>query len=229
VLGLQLSTTHITSLRQCHKDGLASNDLSIHLIDSPGRILGGSEANESKAPGDSCLHITHDTCTGNGTHGRKFIPENIIGNTIVKVLDIKIHSLELGNPVHLLRLILGPQLSLPLSLLLRTSNEQNLGDGFTRLLVNGGELLLIQGIDSGNGTLVGGEVDETESEGLRLIGFRLGGCLFLGRFLLLGRFFSWFLLLLCGFLLLCSFLFFLWLFLFGLLRRFRGLSMVNFT
>ena len=112
VLGLQLCSTDITTLSQGNKDGLSSDELSIHFIHGTSSILGRRVTNESKSTRDTRLEIFHNTSTRNSSHGREFVTQDIIGDGIFQVLDVKIHTLEFGNTFHLIRLVLLTELTL---------------------------------------------------------------------------------------------------------------------
>mmetsp|Transcript_1297 Transcript_1297/g.1921 ORF Transcript_1297/g.1921 Transcript_1297/m.1921 type:complete len:222 (-) Transcript_1297:853-1518(-) len=102
VLRLKLRTSDVSPLCQCNKDGLASDDLAVHLIHCSRRVLRSRKANESKTSRDPRLEISHHTRGGDGSHGAKFIPQHIITYGIIQILDIQVHTLELGNTIHLL-------------------------------------------------------------------------------------------------------------------------------
>jgi hypothetical protein len=163
VLRLQLSTPHVPPLGKGYINWLPGNNLSIHLVHGPSGILGRREANESESTADPRILIPHDTRTGNGTHARELIPEHIVGNGIVQILDVQVHALEFGNAIHLLALVLGPQLAFALGLLLRASHVQGLLDFFTGILIDDGEFLVVHFLNGCRGGLVGGKVDESKA------------------------------------------------------------------
>mmetsp|Transcript_4749 Transcript_4749/g.7340 ORF Transcript_4749/g.7340 Transcript_4749/m.7340 type:complete len:349 (-) Transcript_4749:1021-2067(-) len=167
VLSLQLCPTDITTLCQGNKDGLTSNKLSIHLIHSTSSILRSRVANESKPTRHTRLEILHDTSTGNCSHGRELITQDIIGDRVFQVLNVEIHTLEFGNTLHLLRLVFLTKLTLTFSLLLSTTNKQDLGGSFS--IFGGLELFLIQFIHSLGGGLMFHKVDESKSKRLWLV------------------------------------------------------------
>mmetsp|Transcript_6690 Transcript_6690/g.15234 ORF Transcript_6690/g.15234 Transcript_6690/m.15234 type:complete len:558 (-) Transcript_6690:17-1690(-) len=195
MLSFQLRTTHFPPLGQCYEDGLARNNLAVHFVHGPGRILWGAKAHESKSTGHSSLEIAHDTCTGNGTHDAEFIPKHIIRDAIVQVLDVEVDSLKLGNTIHLLRFVLAAKFTLTLRLLLGTSNIKDLGGGLAIVFING-EFLVVHGLDGGGGALVVGKVDKAKAEGFGSRGFFFDwfgrfffcGLFLLGRLLFLGSF-----------------------------------------
>ena len=114
VLRLELSPTDIASLRQRHEDGLPGNNLPIHLIDRPSRILRRREADESKPARYSRLDLAHHMGTCDGPHGREFFPQRIVVDGIIQILHVQVHALEFGNAIHLLGLILSAELALSL-------------------------------------------------------------------------------------------------------------------
>mmetsp|Transcript_18281 Transcript_18281/g.27277 ORF Transcript_18281/g.27277 Transcript_18281/m.27277 type:complete len:404 (+) Transcript_18281:122-1333(+) len=167
VLSLQLCPTDITTLRQGNKDGLSSNKLSIHLIHGTGRILGRRVANESKSTRHTRLEILHNTSTGNCSHGGELITQDIISDRVFQVLDVKIHTLEFGNTLHLLRLVLLTELTLTFCLLLSTANKQGLGSSLT--VFGGLELFLIHFLHGLSGGFVLDKVDESKPKRFWLV------------------------------------------------------------
>mmetsp|Transcript_18247 Transcript_18247/g.37925 ORF Transcript_18247/g.37925 Transcript_18247/m.37925 type:complete len:285 (+) Transcript_18247:480-1334(+) len=62
MLGFQLSATDVSPLRQGDENGFPRNELSVHLIDRTGGILGSGITNEAEAARDSRLEVPHDSC-----------------------------------------------------------------------------------------------------------------------------------------------------------------------
>mmetsp|Transcript_33748 Transcript_33748/g.81826 ORF Transcript_33748/g.81826 Transcript_33748/m.81826 type:complete len:657 (-) Transcript_33748:516-2486(-) len=178
MLGFKLCPTDISSLGKSNEDGLVGNDLAVHFVNSSGSFFRSGEADESESTRSAILHVLHDTGRSDGTHGSELVSELIVSNSVVKVLDVKIDALELGDTVHLFGFVLGSQFTFTLGLLLCTANEKFLVDF---LSVNGsGELLAVQSFNGSNSRFVVKKVNKTESESLVGLNLSRGLRFFLG-------------------------------------------------
>jgi hypothetical protein len=171
MLGLQLCPTDITALSQGNEDGLSSDELSIHFIHGTSSILGRRVTNKSKPARNTRLEILHNTSTRNSSHGRELITQDIIGDGIFQVLHVEIHTLEFGNTLHLLSLVLLTEFTLTFCLLLGTTNVEGLHNFLT--IFFGLELFLVHFIDGVGGRLVIHKVDKSKSKRFFLVGFFL--------------------------------------------------------
>mmetsp|Transcript_18832 Transcript_18832/g.43954 ORF Transcript_18832/g.43954 Transcript_18832/m.43954 type:complete len:731 (+) Transcript_18832:191-2383(+) len=152
MLSFELGTSNFTALSNGNEDRFVGNQLAVHLVDSTGGFFGSGKAHKAETTRASVLHVLHDTSRSNGTHGRKFVTEHIIRDRIVKVLDVEIHTLKLGNPVHLFGFKLGTELSFTLCLFLGTAYIEFL---FSFLSIDGcGVFLAVQSFHGGGGRFV---------------------------------------------------------------------------
>mmetsp|Transcript_19518 Transcript_19518/g.28496 ORF Transcript_19518/g.28496 Transcript_19518/m.28496 type:complete len:350 (-) Transcript_19518:1067-2116(-) len=179
VLCFELSSTDLLPLRKSDKDGLVSNELSVHFVDRTSGLFRGRVANKTESLGTIGLEILHNTGRSDGTHGGEFITEHIIRDVLIKVLDVQVNSLKLGDTIHLLCLELSTELPLTLALLLGAPYIKFLFDSLP--VDNGLQLLSVELLNGDDGRIMLYKVHETESERNPLL-FFLRFC-YLCRFL----------------------------------------------
>mmetsp|Transcript_40463 Transcript_40463/g.84182 ORF Transcript_40463/g.84182 Transcript_40463/m.84182 type:complete len:511 (-) Transcript_40463:2424-3956(-) len=162
MLGFQLGTSDFTALGNSNKNGLVSNKLAVHFVDSTSGFFRSGEANKTKSTRTTILHILHDTSRSDSSHSSKFIAKHIIRHGIVQVFHVKVDALELGDAVHFLGLKLGTKFALAFRLFLSTAHVEFL---FRLFAVDGrGEFSSVQVFDSSGSRFVLGKVDETISQ-----------------------------------------------------------------
>merc|ERR1719447_2502558 len=124
VLRGKVSLPVLLSLGEGNIEGLCNDDPSIHLCDGLGCLLGGRETNESEALAPA--FFVHDLGAGDRPVGGKLLPQPLVIDGVVKVLDVEVDALVSVQPLQLQLLELLLQLLLALSLLLGSADVQSL-------------------------------------------------------------------------------------------------------
>mmetsp|Transcript_4315 Transcript_4315/g.7659 ORF Transcript_4315/g.7659 Transcript_4315/m.7659 type:complete len:655 (+) Transcript_4315:323-2287(+) len=180
MLSLQLRTSHFSSLSKSHKDWLVRDEFTIHLIHGSSGFLWCRKADKPESTGSSILHVLHDTGRSDGTHNRELVTKHIVGDTVIKILDVEIDALEFGDAIHLLGLVFGPQFALTFCLLLSSAYIQFAFDFFS--VKHSLVYLAVQGFDGRCSSFVFNKINKAETKRLDLL---LVVLLFLGCFLFL--------------------------------------------
>merc|ERR1719400_1739861 len=124
VLGGKVSLPVLLPLCQGNVERLGNNDPSVHLCDSLGCLLGRREANKTKAFAPA--FFIHNLGAGDCAVGSKLLPQPLIVDGVVKVLDVEVDALVSVQPLQLQLLKLLLQLLLTFSLLLGTADVKSL-------------------------------------------------------------------------------------------------------
>merc|ERR1719411_860463 len=107
-------------------EGLGNDDPSVHLSDSLGRLLGRREANKTEAFAPTLF--VHHLRAGDCSVRSKLLPQPLVVDGVVEVLDVEVDALVSVKPLQLQLLKLLLQLLLTFSLLLGSPNIQNLAE-----------------------------------------------------------------------------------------------------
>merc|ERR1719430_3002892 len=110
---------------------LGHDDSAIHLSHCLSGLLGGGEAHEPKSFGATFL--VHDLSGSDGAVRSKFLPQSLIINSVIQILDIKVDTLISIQPLKLQLLKLLLQLLLSFSFLLSPANIQSLAKHFNTI------------------------------------------------------------------------------------------------
>ena len=111
-------------LCQGHVQRLGHDDPSVHLGDGLGRLLGRREADEPEALGATFL--AHDLGGGDGAVRSELLPESLVINGVVQVLDVEVDSLVSVESLKLQLLKLFLELGLSLGFLLSPPDVESL-------------------------------------------------------------------------------------------------------
>jgi hypothetical protein len=160
-LSSQLGATDLLALSQGDVDGLASDELAVHLSDSLGGLIRGREANETETTGGVLGIVEHDLGGSDGTEGGEFLAELLVIDSVVQVLNVQVDTLVLVELLLTDLLVVSAELFLTFSLLLSTGDVQLLAVDF----------LLVHILDSPTSSLMVVVVDETESLGFASLVF----------------------------------------------------------
>jgi len=123
-----VSLAVLLPLGQGHVQRLGHDDAAVHLGDRLGGLLGGREADESESLGASLL--AHDLGGGDGAVGGELLPEPLIIDGVIQVLDVQVDALVSVEPLELQLLKLLLELGLSLGLLLGSTDVQGLARDF---------------------------------------------------------------------------------------------------
>merc|ERR1719222_875373 len=126
VLGSKVSLPVLLSLREGNIEGLGNDDPSVHLSDGLGGLLGRREANKTKA--FAAPLFVHHLGAGDCPVGSKLLPQSLVVDGVVEVLDVEVDALVSVQPLQLQLLKLLLQLLLTLSLLLGSPDVQGLAE-----------------------------------------------------------------------------------------------------
>merc|ERR1719427_1196403 len=126
VLGSKVSLPVLLSLCEGNIEGLGNDDPAVHLSDGLGRLLGRREANKTEAFAPALF--VHHLGAGDCPIGSKLLPQPLVVDGIIKVLDIEVDALVSVQPLQLQLLKLLLQLLLTLSLLLGSADVQGLAE-----------------------------------------------------------------------------------------------------
>ena len=157
VLAGQANLPLLLPLGQSHVERLGHQRPPVHLGDGLGGLLRGGEADEAEALGATLL--AHNLGGGNGAVGSELLPQPLIIDGVVQVLDVEIDSLVSVEPLQLQLLKLLLELGLSLGLLLGSTDVE-------RLAANVGAVQLLHGLLGRLGVLKG---DESEALGLATV------------------------------------------------------------
>ena len=144
-------------LGEGHVQRLGHDDPAVHLGDGLGSLLGGREADESESLGATLL--AHHLGGGDGAVGSEFLPQPLVVNSVIQVLDVEIDSLVSVEPLQLQLLKLLLELSLSLRFLLGSPDVESLAADVR-------SVELFHGLLSRLGLLEG---DESEALGLAAV------------------------------------------------------------
>merc|ERR1719472_588343 len=106
VLGGKVSLPVLLPLGECNIEGLGNDDPSVHLCDGLGCLLGGRETNESEALAPA--FFVHDLGAGDCPVGGKLLPQPLVIDGVVQVLDVEVDALVSVQPLQLQLLELLP-------------------------------------------------------------------------------------------------------------------------
>merc|ERR1719400_693454 len=126
VLGSQVSLPVLLSLCEGNIERLGNDDPSVHLSDGLGRLLGRREANKTEAFAPALF--VHHLGAGDRPIGSKLLPQPLVVDGIIKVLDVEVDALVPVQPLQLQLLKLLLQLLLTLGLLLGSPDVQGLAE-----------------------------------------------------------------------------------------------------
>ena len=157
VLAGQVSLPVLLPLGQGNVQRLRHDDPSVHLGDGLGGLLRGGEADEAEALGAALL--AHHLGGGDGAVGSELLPQPLIIDGVVQVLDVEIDSLVSVESLQLQLLEFLLQLGLSLGLLLGSTDVESLA-------TNVGAVQLLHGLLGGLRVLEG---DESEALGLATV------------------------------------------------------------
>merc|ERR1719220_3386721 len=87
----EVSLAVLLPLGQGHVQRLGHDDAAVHLGDRLGGLLGGREADESESLGASLL--AHDLGGGDGAVRGELLPEPLIIDGVIQVLDVQVDAL----------------------------------------------------------------------------------------------------------------------------------------
>jgi len=124
VLRRQVRLAVFLPLSQGNVQGLLDQDPAVHLRHGLGGLLGGREAHEAEALGAALLQ--HHLGAGDGAVGRELLPEALVVDGVVQVLDVQVDALVAVEALHLEQVEPALQLHLSLDLLLRPADVQGL-------------------------------------------------------------------------------------------------------
>jgi len=144
-------------LGQSDVQRLGHDDPAVHLGDGLGGLLGGGEADEAEALGASLL--AHHLGRGDGAVGSELLPQPLVIDGVVQVLDVEIDPLVSVESLQLQLLELLLELGLSFSLLLGSTDVESLS-------ANVGAVQLLHGLLGRLGVLEG---DESEALGLATV------------------------------------------------------------
>ena len=144
-------------LGQSDVQRLGHDDPAVHLGDGLGGLLRRREADEAKSLGASLL--THHPGRGDGPVGGELLPQSLVVDGVVQVLDVEIDPLVPVESLQLQQLELLLEFCLPLSSLLSSPNIENLP-------TNVGSIQLLHSFLGRLGILEG---DKSEALGLAAI------------------------------------------------------------
>merc|ERR1719233_398450 len=131
ILTGQVCFTVLLPLSKGHIQRLGNDDSAIHLSHCLSSLLGGGEAHEPKSFGATFL--VHDLGGSDGSVRSKFLPQSLIINSVIQILDIQVNTLISIQPLKLQLLKLLLQLLLSFSFLLSPANIQSLAKHFNTI------------------------------------------------------------------------------------------------
>mmetsp|Transcript_19997 Transcript_19997/g.33706 ORF Transcript_19997/g.33706 Transcript_19997/m.33706 type:complete len:577 (+) Transcript_19997:385-2115(+) len=166
--GRKMLLAKLLALVHGNKQRLSTNHLAIHLSDGSGGLLSRRVANKGKALANS-RRLTHDAGGSHGTERSKQLQKGLVSDRLIQVLDVQVHSLELGDLLTLGSIQLSLQLALTLNLLLGTVDVHSewLDLGVSILVALEG--LVIQLINGLLGRLMISKINKTKSHGVTIL------------------------------------------------------------
>jgi len=126
VLGGQVSLPVLLPLGEGNVEGLGNDDPAVHLSHGLGGLFRGGEADEAEALAATLL--VHDLGAGDRAVGSKLLPQPLVVDGVVKVLDVEVDALVPVQALKLQLLELLLELLLPLGLLLGAAHVQRLAE-----------------------------------------------------------------------------------------------------
>mmetsp|Transcript_56594 Transcript_56594/g.85576 ORF Transcript_56594/g.85576 Transcript_56594/m.85576 type:complete len:324 (+) Transcript_56594:130-1101(+) len=96
VSGGEVLLTKFLALVHGNEKGLGTNHLTVHLSDGSGSLLSGRVAHKGKSLADTGS-LTHDAGRSDSSERSEKLKERLVSDGLIQVLDVQVHSLELGD------------------------------------------------------------------------------------------------------------------------------------
>mmetsp|Transcript_74516 Transcript_74516/g.161184 ORF Transcript_74516/g.161184 Transcript_74516/m.161184 type:complete len:340 (+) Transcript_74516:90-1109(+) len=89
----KVSSADIFALVKGHKKGLATDHFTVHLRDGASGLLRSAVAHKGESTTRGSTFVSHNAGASDGSERRKELAEGLVGESIIDILHIQVHSL----------------------------------------------------------------------------------------------------------------------------------------